>query len=120
MARDEPDCCGFRTRAENRNSGVSQNIKEVEREPAQAVDEGDGGQHDVGAPNLFEVGWIIVTHESVPRQVKVDHAVGDGDEGKREQVLNKSGEDGIVDPSSRILKSGIGSELPIFNAKYDV
>ena len=90
MARDKPNSDGFRARAENRNSGIGQDIEEVEWEPAQAVDEGDGGQHDVGAPYLFEVGWIIVTYEPITRQIKVDHSVGDGDEDEREQVLNES------------------------------
>ncbi len=77
MAADETNNDSFRTGTKNRNSGIGQNVEEVEREPAEAVDEGDGGQHDVGAPYLLEVGRIVVTDESVTRQVKVNHSVGD-------------------------------------------
>ena len=70
------------------------------------VDDSDGGQHRVSPSNFLQISRIVVADETVARQVDVDEAVDDGDEGEGEDVLEERREDGVEDATFGILELG--------------
>ena len=82
---------------------IAQQVEEVEREPAEAVEDGDGGQHDVRPPRPLAVGLLVVAHDAVALQVAVEEGVDEGHDGEGEEVLDDQGEDGVDVPLVLLL-----------------